>query len=97
MPMGYWSVTKHAGQCGAEYDAGAYTRDVIATTTSLMGATRPMLVVGGVGDCDTLAEVQGYVGAQKALGIGASIYSFRTVEDNANADGFWKSLQTARR
>jgi len=97
MPMGYWSVTKRAGQCGTEYDAGAYIRDVIATTTSLMGVTKPMLVVGGVGDCDTLAEVQGYVAAQKALGIGASIYSFRTVEDNASADGFWKSLQTARR
>jgi hypothetical protein len=97
LPMGYWSVTKHAGRCGSEYDASAYTRDVVATTTSLMGTTRPMLVVGGVGDCDTLAEVQGYVAAQKAVGIGASIYSFQTVEDNANAEGFWKALQTARR
>jgi hypothetical protein len=97
MPMGYWSVTKTTGHCGSEYDAGAYTRDVIATTTALMGVPKPMLVVGGVGDCDTLKEVQGYVAAQNALGIGASIYSFQTVEDNAEAAGFWRALQTARR
>jgi hypothetical protein len=95
MPMGYWSVTKSS--CSQSYDAGAYTRNVAATTTSLMGVTKPMLVVGGVGDCVTTGEVQGYVTAAKATGIGASIYSFETLQHNAGASAMWKALQTAIR
>ncbi len=96
MPMGYWSVTK-SGNCGQQYDAGAYTRNVAATTTSLMGTSKPMLIVGGVGDCDTVAEVQGYVAAANVVGIGAGVYSFETVERNAGATAMWKALQTAVR
>ena len=62
-----------------------------------MGVTKPMLVVGGVGDCTTVAEVQGYVAAASSVGIGASIYSFETVERSAGATAMWKALQTAIR
>jgi hypothetical protein len=96
MPMGYWSVTK-GSDCSQQYDAGAYTRNVASTTTSLMGVTKPMLVVGGVGDCTTVAEVQGYVAAASSVGIGASIYSFETVEHSAGATAMWKALQGAIR
>jgi hypothetical protein len=99
VPMGYWSVTKPSAGClSNQYDAGGYTRDLYTTTTSLMGATKPMLIVGGVGDCDTLAEVQAYAAAAKSVGtIGASIYSFETVENNPSAYAMWKALQSARR
>jgi hypothetical protein len=96
MPMGYWSVTK-GSNCSQQYDAGAYTRNVASTTISLMGVTKPMLVVGGVGDCNTVAEVQGYAAAASSVGIGASIYSFETVQGSAGATAMWKSLQTAIR
>jgi hypothetical protein len=96
MPMGYWSVTK-GSNCSLQYDAGAYTRNVASTTISLMGVTKPLLVVGGVGNCDTVAEVQGYVAAANSVGIGASIYSFETVENNAGATAMWRALQTAVR
>jgi uncharacterized lipoprotein YddW (UPF0748 family) len=96
MPMGYWSVTK-GSNCSQQYDAGAYTRNVASTTIALMGVTKPMLVVGGVGDCNTVAEVQNYVAAASSVGIGASIYSFETVEANSGATAMWKALQTAIR
>ena len=96
MPMGYWSVTK-GSNCSQQYDAGGYTRNVASTTISLMGVTKPMLVVGGVGDCNTVAEVQGYAAAASSVGIGASIYSFETVERSAGATAMWKALQTAIR
>ena len=95
MPMGYGSVTKSS--CSQSYDAGAYTRHVVATTTSLMGVTKPMLVVGGVGDCVTTSEVQGYVTAAKATGLGAGIYSFETLQHNAGASAMWRALQSAIR
>jgi hypothetical protein len=56
-----------------------------------------MLVVGGVGDCNTVAEVQNYVAAASSVGIGASIYSFETVEASSGATAMWKALQTAIR
>jgi hypothetical protein len=98
MPMAYWSVTKPSRSCTAiQDDAGSYVRDVYHTTTSLMGVTKPMVIVGGVGDCDTLAEVQQYVAAAKALGtLGASVYSFETVEHNPAGAGMWAALQAAR-
>jgi hypothetical protein len=98
MPMAYWSVTKPSRSCTAiQYDAGSYVRDVYRTTTSLMGTTKPMVIVGGVGDCDTLAEVQQYVAAAKSLGtLGASVYSFETVEHNPAGAGMWAALQAAR-
>jgi hypothetical protein len=99
IPMDYWSVTKSPSDClGVSYDAGAYTRAVYNTTISLMGTQKPMLMAGGVGDCDTLGEVQGYVSAAKSLGsLGAGIYSFETVEHNPSGSAMWKALQAARR
>jgi hypothetical protein len=96
MPMGYWSATKR-GDCERSSDAGAYTRSVVGLTTALMGTSKPMLVIGGVGDCLTTSEVQGYVAAASAEGLGASIYSFETVQRSAHASAFWKALQAARR
>ena len=95
LPMGYWSVTK--SDCAQQYDAGGYTREVASRTTSLMGVNKPLVIVGGVGDCDTVAEVQSYVAAARAVSIGASIYSFETVERSAGATAMWKALQTAVR
>ena len=99
MPMAYWSVTKPSSSCLAtQEDTAAYTRSVYHTTITLMGTTKPILLVGGVGDCDTLAEVQGYVTTAKSLGtLGAGIYSFETVEHNPSWSGMWKALQAARR
>lgn len=94
MPMGYWSVTKPTRQCGIEIDAGGYTKRLGQLTTQLMGVTRPMVVVGGIGDCTTPTEVQAYVEASDATGmLGVSIYSFETVEHNPGVTAFWKSLQ----
>lgn len=97
LPMGYWSVQKPSSGCGEQYDAAGYTTDVYHTTISLMGTAKPMAVIGGIGDCDTLAEIQGYVQAVKATGmIGASIYTFETVESNPAGSQFWPILDTTR-
>ncbi|HEU5002599.1 MAG TPA: hypothetical protein VFW71_07470 [Actinomycetota bacterium] len=98
LPMGYWTVTKPSSKCGIQYDAGGYTKDIYQTTTALMGATKAMVIVGGIGDCDTLAEVQAYAQAAKSIGLlGASIYSFQTVQRNAQAGPMWEALQADRR
>ena len=92
LPMGYWTVTK-SGSCGTQMDAGGYTRRVAELTEQLMGVNRPLVDVGGIGDCTTVAEVQAYVEATKATGmLGASIYSYETVEHNAHAADLWKAL-----
>ncbi|MGH2718396.1 MAG: hypothetical protein ACRDJU_07445 [Actinomycetota bacterium] len=98
LPMAYWSVTKPSSDCTSiQDDAGSYIRNVYSLTTSLMGRTKPMVIVGGVGDCDTLSEVQEYVAAAKSLGtLGASIYSYETVEKNPAGSKMWAALQSAR-
>ncbi len=98
LPMAYWSVTKPSSDCTAvQDDAGGYVKQVDSLTTSLMGRTKPMVIVGGIGNCDTLSEVQAYVNAGKALGtLGAGIYSYETVEKNGAGTKMWAVLQSAR-
>lgn len=98
MPMAYWSVTKPSSTClSIQDDAGDYVRRVDSLTTSLMGKAKPMVILGGIGDCNTLNEVQEYVTAGKSLGtLGAGIYSFETVERNPAGAKMWAALQAAR-
>lgn len=84
LPMAYWSVTKGKnGGCGAQYDTEAYIREVVALTKSYMGVDKPIHPVGGIADCVTEAETEGYVRAVRDVGIGGSYYDFATIQGSS--------------
>jgi hypothetical protein len=80
LPMAYWSVTK-GRNCAMEYDAYSYTQQVIDKTNALMGQAKPMHMIGGIADCQTVAETQGFVRAVKERGLlGGSLYDYVTTQ-----------------
>lgn len=84
LPMAYWSVTKgRNGGCGAQYDAEAYIREAVALTKSYMGVDKPIHPVGGIADCVTEAETEGYVRAVRDVAIGGSYYDFATIQSSS--------------
>ncbi len=92
MPMAYWSVTK-SNDCGREIDVATYMRQVAEKTTSLMGTARPMHIIGGIADCNTVAETSAYVSSMKELGsVGGSLYDFATTEANPSKEDLWREL-----
>ena len=95
LPMAYWSVTKGKnGGCGTQYDADAYSREVVSLTRTYMGTDRPIHPVGGIADCVTEPEVIGYVAATNAVGIGGSFYDYATVQESGVS--IWKHLANIR-
>jgi hypothetical protein len=92
MPMAYWTVRK-SSNCGLEMDATGYIAEVVEKTKALMGTSKPMHVIGGIADCATQAEIDGYVNATKAAGsVGGSLYDFGTTESSPGRDSLWTNL-----
>ncbi len=91
VPMAYWSVTKAKGACSSvEFDTAAYMRDVVTKTQALMGAQKPMHLIGGIADCVTANEVRGFAESMLQIGaLGGSLYDFRTIEANPARDAIW--------
>ncbi|MGH2810747.1 MAG: hypothetical protein ACRDIA_07680, partial [Actinomycetota bacterium] len=74
LPMAYWTVTK-GGNCAVEYDVHSYINQVIDKTNALMGRARPYHMIGGIANCQTVGETQGFVRAVKERGLlGGSLY-----------------------
>ena len=94
LPMAYWSVTKNPSTClGTQLDVTAYMDQVIDTTDSLMGQSKPMAPMGGIADCDTTREVSEYVGVLQAKGaIGGGLYDFPTLQARPDASTLWSEL-----
>jgi hypothetical protein len=96
MPMAYWTVTKGAPPpcLQSQYDVPSYIADVVRKTEALMGRSRPMHVIGGIGDCATADEVAGYVRqARESSSIGGSFYDFATTESSLHREAFWAELK----
>jgi hypothetical protein len=91
MPMDYWTVAKPLRNCTAiQMDAGAYTREVMDKTVRLMGTSKPIHVIGGIADCTTPQEVQGYADAVRSTGaIGGGLYDWVTNTQNAARETLW--------
>lgn len=94
LPMSYWSVTKRPSSClSAQLDVTSYMDQVIDTTDSLMGQTKPMAPMGGIANCDTAKEVGEYVGVLRAKGaIGGGLYDFPTLQARSDANTVWSEL-----
>jgi hypothetical protein len=94
MPMAYWTAAPdNAGCPGADLDTASYMKQVVEKTQALMGTSRPLAPIGGIADCITAAETAGYVAAMKAVGaIGASLYDYRTIQDNPEREVLWAEL-----
>ncbi|HEU5001286.1 MAG TPA: hypothetical protein VFW71_00715 [Actinomycetota bacterium] len=97
-PMAYWTVTKANATCQkVSMDVTAYMDDVIATTESLMGVTRPMAPMGGISNCVTQPEVTQYVAALQAHGaIGGGLYDFWSLQARPDAGTLWSDLAGLR-
>jgi hypothetical protein len=86
MPMAYWTVTTGRG-CPAA-DAGAYLREVAVRTRDLMGADRPLHLIGGIADCIRPEEIDGFVDALRDAGsIGGGLYDFVTISQRGPGCG----------
>lgn len=93
MPMAYWSAAKGGGCQSVEVDTATYIKEVAQKTTSLMGITKPMHLIGGIVDCITVTESAGYVASSKSVGgLGVSLYDFATTEAHSGKDSIWAEL-----
>ncbi|MGH2717849.1 MAG: hypothetical protein ACRDJU_04640, partial [Actinomycetota bacterium] len=95
LPMSYWSVTKSPSSClSTQVDVTSYMNQVVSTTDSLMGQSKPLAPMGGIADCDTAKEISEYVGVLQATGaIGGGLYDFPTLQARSDATGLWSELQ----
>ena len=93
VPMAYWSVTKKQATCQSNLiDAAGYAREVIAKTQALMGTNKPFHLIGGVADCISPEELQGFVDATLAGAIGGSLYDYNTQAASPFNEVFWAQL-----
>jgi len=94
LPMAYWTASPSNGGCpGNDIDTASYMAEVASKTESLMGAKKPMHLIGGVADCISAAETAGYVSGAAGVGsLGVSLYDFRTTEAHPERDRLWGEL-----
>jgi hypothetical protein len=96
MPMAYWTEARRRVRCRAPSEVEAYLGQVAAKTRALMGAERPMHLIGGVADCMPAEDGTAYANAVLQLGsVGASLYDFDTIQENPARDHLWKELARA--
>ncbi|MGH2771419.1 MAG: hypothetical protein ACRDJF_13000, partial [Actinomycetota bacterium] len=96
MPMAYWTETMRRGRCHGPFDVEGYLSQVAIKTRALMGAERPIHLIGGVADCMPAQDGTSYANAALLLGsVGASLYDFDTIQENPARDHLWKELARA--
>lgn len=93
MPMAYWTAAKAGGCEEVQVDTATYIKEVAQKTTSLMGQTKHMHIIGGIADCISPAETAGYVSSSKSIGgLGVSLYDFATTEGHSGKESLWAEL-----
>lgn len=94
LPMAYWTASPSNQGCpGAQIDTFSYMREVVSKTEALMGAKKPLHLIGGVADCISPIETEGYAAASKQLGsVGVSLYDYSTQTRHAEAEALWAAL-----
>lgn len=96
MPMAYWTEAKRRVRCRLPSDVEGYLGQVTIKTRALMGAERPIHLIGGVADCMPAEDGTAYANAVLKFGsVGASLYDFDTIQKNPARDHLWSELARA--